>query len=128
MKTMLTFWKNTGNAALRGQTVELFKVRWDFDLEEYVKDPTGQHWGMYKLNPFDAIQDENEVRRLSKRPTDLGTIEEVYPDKDEVTAQVGEDVGDLKVEHVDEDVFIEVKALEAEDLLVEPPELNLGEE
>jgi predicted Rdx family selenoprotein len=66
MKHEITFYKDTGNEALRGKTVELFKISWHEGPGIWVRDEGGKYWGMYKL-------DTQEVRRLNV-PERLGHI------------------------------------------------------
>ena len=106
MKYTITFWKNYGHPNLRGRTEKLFKVTWDYDLGEWVKDPEGAYWGMYKL-------DTTEVRRLNRRPEDMGTIKEVH--------------GDVEWENITGGAkdYPGVDALEAQDLTATPFAGNL---
>lgn len=101
MKHEITFYKDTGHEALRGKTVELFKVSWVGDSETegevpgWVRDDEGgPYWGMYKLGT-------EEVRRLNV-PERLGHIVS------------------FEEEGVDH--------LEAEDLSITPEAGDLGEE
>ena len=108
MKRFITFWKDTGSDALRGRTVRLFKVSWDDDSGEWVKDEEGPYWGIYKL-------DTNEVRRLNRPPEEMGTVsdEEGYP---------------LHMTFEPDPNDVTVVTLEAEDVSITPEGLNLGEE
>ncbi len=108
MKREITFWKNQGHEALRGRTVELFKVSWDDRLRDWVRDEDGPYWGMYKL-------DTQEVRRLNRDPNDMGNVVKVKETGDvTVFTQVVEEKG---VDH-----------LEAEDISITPEGLDLGED
>ena len=106
MKRTITFWKNYGHPAIRGRTEELFKVSWNDDTAEWVRNENGKYWGMYKL-------DTTEVRRLNRRPEDMGTVNEIYDEDEEIVSEVAEA---LNVDH-----------LEAEDATV-TPKADLGEE
>lgn len=79
MKMTITFWKNSGHPALRGRTEELFKVSWDDDLGEWVRDDDGQYWGMYKL-------DTEEVRRLTREPENMGVVASIDEEVDHLEA------------------------------------------
>jgi hypothetical protein len=102
-KKRITFWKNEGNEALRGKTVDLFKISWNENSGEWVRDEEGPYWGMYKL-------DTEEVRRLNRPPEELGEVQDWS--------------GPL---YYDEDLN-RVNHLEANDLTVTPEAGNLGEE
>ena len=78
----ITFWKDTGHEALRGRTVELFKVSWNDKLSGWIRDENGPYWGMYKL-------DTQEVRRLNV-PERLGHI--VSFEEEEVDHLEAEDI------------------------------------
>ena len=82
-KRQITFWKDTGHEALRGKTVELFKVSWDIDSSEWVKNEDGSYWGVYKL-------DTDEVRQLNRDPNSMGNI--TYIEEEEVDHLEAEDV------------------------------------
>ncbi len=118
MKRRITFWKNTGHEALRGKTVELFKVSWDERFPGgWVRDEDGPYWGMYKL-------DTQEVRRLTRDPEEMGDIsfdEEV----EELDRLVMRDRSIIRIESYNEEG---VDHLEAEDISITPEGLNLGEE
>ncbi len=117
-KRQITFWKNTGHPALRGKTVELFKVSWAGDSETegevpgWVRDEDGPYWGIYKLDTL-------EVRRLTRDPNSMGDVvkvEEVVTDP-----LLVEDMMDITPEEG-------VDHLEAEDISITPEGLDLGEE
>lgn len=66
-KAFITFFKNHG--MLSEKTVELFKVRWDDDAVEWVRDDeNGTHWGM--IHPA-----TEEVTSFYIPPEKYGTIE-----------------------------------------------------
>ena len=112
MKRTITFWRSSGHEALRGKTVELFKVSWDEDSEGWVRDDTGPYWGIYKLGT-------EEPRRLTRDPKEMGIIKIPLNEEEteEVDRLVTEDPTITRVDH-----------LEAEDVTVTPEGLNLGEE
>jgi len=83
MKQEITFWKNTGHEALRGKTVELFKVSWDEASDEWVRDEAGPYWGMYQL-------DTENVRRLTRDPEDMGEV--AFFNDPDTDALVAEDI------------------------------------
>lgn len=90
MKRQITFWKNAGTKALRGRTVELFKVSWAGDpstegeIPGWVRDEDGRHWGVYKLGT-------QEVRRLTRDPMEMGKV--TYVEEKEVDHLEAKDVG-----------------------------------
>jgi hypothetical protein len=106
MKRTITFWKNSGHLALRGRTEELFKVSWDDELGEWIRDEEGKYWGMYKLDP------PREVRRLTRDPESMGVVKDLVDDEEIVTF-----TQEQKVDH-----------LEANDTTVTPEGGDLGEE
>lgn len=123
-KRQITFWKNTGHPALRGKTVELFKVSWAGDSETdgevpgWVRDDeNGPYWGMYKL-------DTQEVRRLNRDPNDMGDVTYI----DETPMEI---VDPLLIEDLEAalepPLSDETVHLEAEDVTVTPEGLDLGE-
>ena len=111
MKQTLTLWKDRGHEALRGKTIELFKIFWDEHLSEWIRDESGTHWGVYKLNT-------KEIRRLTRAPEEMGdvfSVEDAEENQKETAPPL--DPEDVYVDH-----------LVAKDISITPEGLNLGEE
>ena len=80
-RRQITFWRTSGHEALRGKTVEIFKVSWDDG--EWIQDLNGPYWGMYKLGT-------EEVRRLNREPNDMGNV--TYIEEEGVDHLEAEDI------------------------------------
>lgn len=130
-KRQITFWKNSGQTALRGRTVELFKVSWDHEHSAWVRDADGPYWGMYKLDTL-------KVRRLGRDPNDMGDVTYIEEESEvksavETVKDAIEYVPPAEMEDVSHRVIpppVEeegVDQLEAEDISVTPEGLDLGE-